>query len=437
MQTHRPCLTHLLFTTAIGASLAGAGPFLQAQDRPLTADFPEVYRVGGLDAEDWAQFTRPGAVGFDGAGNLHILDREAFQVIVIDADGELVRTAGRQGEGPGEFQRPGDLVVWRDGRFVVADAGHDAFQIFGTDGRLEYFVRMSADRSPFARDPSGLALRPGPGAGELYRQGEPDVLDQMFGALEQLFGAESKPSGVDHRGIERLELAGELVAAKPFLQAWRVPREESSEELTLGDLANESRAASALVGAVNSAVMYFEPELHWDVLPDGTIAYSDSSAYAVKLVGPAGSVIGVLRRPHEPEPVDARIRSGAIEQALRDFEGEVEGSDESDRAATSEIAVAFREGIETRDFFDEVPVVRGLRAGWNGALWVQRRGDEAWDDEGPIDVFGPDREYLGTFPAGATEMPAAFGPDGLVAFWETDEFDIPSIVVKRLPVGVR
>ena len=28
---------------------------------------------------------------------------------------------------------------------------------------------------------------------------------------------------------------------------------------------------------------FFEPGLHWDVLPDGTIAYSDSSAYAIKL----------------------------------------------------------------------------------------------------------------------------------------------------------
>lgn len=110
MQNHRPRLPRLLLTTAIGASLAGAGPPMHAQDRPLTADFPEVYRVGGLDAEDWAQFTRPGPVGFDGAGNLHVLDRGAFQVIAIDSEGELVRTVGRQGEGPGEFRRSGGLA---------------------------------------------------------------------------------------------------------------------------------------------------------------------------------------------------------------------------------------------------------------------------------------------------------------------------------------
>ncbi len=34
-------------------------------------------------------------------------------------------------------------------------------------------------------------------------------------------------------------------------------------------------------------------------------------------------------------------------------------------------------------------------------------------------------------------MPVGFGPDGLVAFVEIDEFDVPTVVVKRLPDDVR
>ena len=34
-------------------------------------------------------------------------------------------------------------------------------------------------------------------------------------------------------------------------------------------------------------------------------------------------------------------------------------------------------------------------------------------------------------------MPSAFGPDGLVAFVERDELDVQTVVVKRLPGGVR
>ena len=34
-------------------------------------------------------------------------------------------------------------------------------------------------------------------------------------------------------------------------------------------------------------------------------------------------------------------------------------------------------------------------------------------------------------------MPDAFGPDGLVAYWEFDELDVPTIVVKRVAAEVR
>lgn len=426
-----------LVAAAVGTVLAAVSSQAQTQDRPLTPDFPEVYRVGGLAAEDWAQFTSPGAMGFDGSGNLYVLDEAAFQVIVLDRSGELVRTVGRRGEGPGEFQRPGDLVVWRDGTFAVPDAGHNAFQIFGTDGALEHFVRMSAEQSPLAMDPAGLSLRTGPRTGEVYRQGQPDFLGPVFGALSELLGGEVSTSGVDHRGLERLELGGEVVAVDPIVEAWRVQREKIPEEFTLDDLANESRATRALVGVMTGPSMYFEPDLHWDALPDGSIAYSDSSAYAIKLVAADGSPRGVLRRTHEPEPVTGQIRSRMIERALRDFAGELENADEEDLALAPDLPDAFRDELQEREFFHEVPVVRLLRAGWSGTLWVQRRGDEPWDDDGPIDVFGADREYVGTFPAGATEIPPAFGPDGLVAFWELDELDVPSIVVKRLPEALR
>lgn len=38
--------------------------------------------------------------------------------------------------------------------------------------------------------------------------------------------------------------------------------------------------------------------------------------------------------------------------------------------------------------------------------------------------------YLGSYPAG-TRMPDAFGPDGLVAFIETDALGVQTVVVRR------
>lgn len=80
-------------------------------------------------------------------------------------------------------------------------------------------------------------------------------------------------------------------------------------------------------------------------------------------------------------------------------------------------------------------MVQGISATWDGGLWMQRRGENPWDDDGPIDVFDADREYVGTLAAGEPAMPIAFGPEGLVAHLESDEFDVPTLVVSRVAVG--
>ena len=88
-------------------------------------------------------------------------------------------------------------------------------------------------------------------------------------------------------------------------------------------------------------------------------------------------------------------------------------------------------------FHLEVPVVAAVRTTWEGTLWVARSAEPGASESGPIDVVATDGRYIGTFPAGQLEMPDAFGPDGLVAFIETDEFDVPVINVRRLPRQVR
>ena len=87
------------------------------------------------------------------------------------------------------------------------------------------------------------------------------------------------------------------------------------------------------------------------------------------------------------------------------------------------------------EFYPELPVLLALRTDWEGTIWVRRRGEE---EEGgnPIDLITAGGRYLGTFAPGSTALPEAFGPDGLVAFVETDDLDVPYVVVKRLPEGV-
>lgn len=425
------------------AVVAGAAGQVAAQDRALSADFEEVYRVGGVNAPEWAFFSGFAPTGFDGAGNLYVMDTQAGHVVIIDPNGGLVRTVGRKGEGPGEFNLPGRIQVWRDGRFVVQDLGHMAYQVFGPDGELERFVRTGVGGPLAMMGGMRLVMRPDPAGGALIVQGMPSMMGALSGVLEavaELTGEDMEvpEAGVDDRGLERLDLTGEAVSATPLLQAWRAPRENTQEELDIEDLAEDP---SSLVGLMGD-IPYFDPPFLWDVLPDGTIAYYDSTAYAIRMISPEGTVVDVLRRPFSPVAVTDLIRRETIEQALRALE---EAGDNPQTATLFDpenplmagMRDAMRKQAAERDFYLEVPVVMGLRATWDGALWVMRRGEKPWEDTGPIDVFGADREYVGTFAEGDLDMPVDFGPDGMVLFWEFDELDVPTIVVKRLPVEVR
>ena len=88
-----------------------------------------------------------------------------------------------------------------------------------------------------------------------------------------------------------------------------------------------------------------------------------------------------------------------------------------------------RERVETLEFYHELPVIRDFQTTPDGTIWVWRRGPDPVT-EGPIDLVTSDGRYLGSYPVG-TRMPDAFGPDGLVAFVETDALGVQTVVVRR------
>ena len=374
---------------------------LPGEDRWLEADFEEVYRVGVADGEPWEEFGRIRELGFDGNGNLYVFDSVAGRIVVVGPDGGLLREFGRLGEGPGEFKFALAMAVMADGRVVVADAGHRAYLIFDEHGEYERHVRFGGD----------------PGAGRVpwmwpERGGESVVVGTDLAGLSYSGGVPESGPGPATRPIVRLTLTGEEVVRDTIVEGWMPPRGE----------ANDRRA--------------FEPALSLGPLPGGMVAYSDSSAYAIKIASRDAGISRILRRPFVPEPVTERMERADRDRRLRETgRSSITRTPGGVRVVGGGAGDRWVEMIESQEFFEEVPVVRGLRTSWNGRIWVRRRGDQPHEG-GPLDILEADGRYLGSFRREATDVPAAFGPDGLAAFIEQDELDVETVVVKRLPPTV-
>ena len=398
---------------------------LTGRDRQLEPAFEEVFRVGVLDGESWEMFATVPKVAFDALGNLYVFDRAPgvnnadLRIVIFDRSGAFVREFGSEGEGPGEFNEPRSFAVLRDGTVVVGDMGHRAYQLFDPSGGFVRMVRMgevtTSRRSGRVMVTTTVVpfIRPDPLGPAVFALGAPESAD----------GTGQEESEPDFRTIVHHRLEGEEVETRTVARAWHPPRGDAESSLkVLGpdDVVNALPRLREIASAV-SGPRLFEPTVRMAVLPDGAIIYADSSTYKLKITGSGGGrPVRTIARPFHPEPVTVRIE----EEYRRRRE---ERNSESNRPAGT-ISLE----IQSESFYPELPVILRVRTTWDGRIWVMRRGDEFFED-GPVDVLTAAGDYMGTYRAGATKMPDAFGPDGLAAFIELDELDVATVVVRRVP----
>ena len=182
----------------------------------------------------------------------------------------------------------------------------------------------------------------------------------------------------------------------------------------------------------------FDPELMAGLLPDGRIVVVDSTGYDVKILEGGAQVKTVYSRPILPREVTRRDREAEKDRQLDAMAASggprimMITDDGPSGGIPSEQARAMVESrIEGMEFGLEIPVLEGMGVDWGGVIWLERSGEKI-GEKGPIDLISQDGSYLGTFPPGDARIPDAFGPGGLAAFIETDEMDVPRVVVRRL-----
>lgn len=81
-------------------------------------------------------FSLPTSVALDSDGNVYVTDTLNFRVEIFDADGNFITQFGKHCDGPGCFAHPKGIAVDSDGHIWVADPMLDLLQAFNREGQL-------------------------------------------------------------------------------------------------------------------------------------------------------------------------------------------------------------------------------------------------------------------------------------------------------------
>jgi hypothetical protein len=214
-------------------------------------------------------------------------------------------------------------------------------------------------------------------------------------------------------------------------EAWQLPPPEQE-----GEEARFESGGQRLQLSMRAA-RAFEPGLFFAPLSDGRLAVVDSIGYRVKLVNVTGVVSGTLERPIAPivvtDDIQERERERRLAEAAESGAGRLRvlggsGGVSIDRDA---IRRMMEDRVRSMVFANEIPVITEMAVDWEDRIWVERSAADI-EADGPIDILTADGRYLGTIPPDGLRIPDAFGPNGLLAYIESDELDVQHVRVARL-----
>ena len=370
--------------TAESASLAHArtdtlpGGIIQVQnDAPTawtdsTSELVEEARFSGQDGTP-SELGQPRSMAVDGEGRIYVVDDKPAAVKVFSPDGKLVRTIGREGEGPGEF-RVGFIAV-RGAHLVLHDPRVARTSVFDTSGTFLrgwhssccYWADIQVDRQDRIYVPSMVAVRPG---------------QKVGGSTAYV----------------RWSLEG--VA----LDTLWVPQRDPGKTWTV-----ELKRGGKSVMMMSTGVPFL-PSMQLALHPDSGFVYGWNGDYRIVRSTTGSDSVRLFGRNWTPDPIGDARRKAEVESRVKQS---------AESYGEANVRAAFR----LEDLPTSLPAFMSLRADLAGRIWV-RRYPVADTTRSSFDVFDSTGAYLGpvALPFKLHEWGLqTWTRDGLVTIIEDDE----------------
>jgi len=245
-------------------------------EAPATVELKELWRLGGESESDEEFFGVISQIATDAKGNVYVLDAQLSQVKVYDSGGNFLRTVGHEGEGPGEFRRPGDMFFLPNGNLAVLQMIPGKIVLLDPQGK-----------------PAGDFPLPAPEGGgfQMLRGGRRAGNNIILVRQLQAF-AQDQSKLTQTVALDRLDIAGKVLGTYTKL----------SRDLLLANLVIDEQQ-----------FWTFEQGGRWGVGTDGRVyVLLGGLDYAITVYKPDGTLDRVIHREYQrrkrtPEEV-ARIK---------------------------------------------------------------------------------------------------------------------------------
>jgi hypothetical protein len=378
-----------MFRCVCVAILASLMPCLLAAQSPQRWTLQPVVSIGGAEANDERYaFDRVTVDAITGRlnGNLLVLDVHGQRVLEYDASGRHVRTQGRAGEGPGELRFPTAIAIGAGDSAWVFDVGR--ITVYPAEGGGARTQRAGIRTFGPAR------VRPG-------------------GFLRALAAVPASAGGT-----------GSFVPAQTEVVQF------NAEGATVDTVLRGPLPARVLVQVQEGTSVFsthateqYGVTTHWDMLRDGSLVISDSSAYVLRLAAPDGSVVRTFGTGEPARRTTAADRERALDR-IRAAQARL-----PDGGAFAPNPVLLRRQLEQTPFSPVIPRVVGVRVDPQDRIWVGVSGERR--DLDRIDVYDRNGRLIATItdPPG---MPAALYGDDQAALLERDELDAQRVRILRI-----
>jgi len=343
-------------SAAIGIIVSIAGiwitaTFVSGQTRSLV----ELYKTGkirfvpeitiadaAMGGKDF--FSRLSDLAVDGRGFVYVCDSQAGNLKVFDPEGKYVKTLGRPGQGPGEFNYPTEVEIQK-GRLFVRELRNGRVSLLEMDGTYISSIPIVEVGTIWWR----MAVLPD---GRVIAEREKTHIQEP--KLPQEWRLELFSADLQFR---------KLIYAKNI---WR------------NKYISEPRRTNVPVP--------FAPLVYWDVRSDGKIVIGDSGAYSIEIHDLEKGKLSEFTHAYKPVPVTASDKDAYFKGMGMTF-GSSSGVTTTSRGAADYI-------VKLTEFPKFKPAFINLTVNPDNDIWVRPNlADESAGSA--FDAFGPSGEFFG------------------------------------------